>query len=225
MKVGIIIITYNAHELLLKQVERIKLHCKDESANVIIIDNSTRQESIDAIKYYCGKLGLTYVKTKAASLNGSGSHAFAANLSYTMFKETYTHFLYLDHDCFPVKDFSVAEILGEKQIAGIGQKKGDITYLWPGCLAFVRMDDIDFSPSHELGLDTGGNLYKVMTEINTLFFNEEHCQNPEFNKSFYNFYSMIHNHTFMHFVNSSNWSNTNDHQERLNSLINILDKL
>lgn len=224
MKIGIIIITYNAHQLLLKQVEKINKHCKDDF-EIVIIDNSTNQQSIDAIKYYCEQLKLVYVKTKSSSQNGSSSHSFAANLSYKMFKETYDSFLYLDHDCFPIKDFSISEILNGKQLAGIGQKKGDITYLWPGCLMFNRIDDIDFSPNHELKLDTGGNLYKVITETNTVFFNEEHVQNPEFNKNFYDFYSLIHNGTFLHFINASNWSHSENHEERINSLLNLLEKV
>lgn len=224
-KVGIVVVTYNCEQIFLKHVEKIKKHCKDPF-ELIVIDNSTEQKTIDFISYHSIRLGLTYVKSKASSINGSQSHAFAANLSQVMFKNKFSHFLYLDHDCFPVKDFSVIKTLGEeKTMAGIGQGKLK-TYLWPGCLMFKSDVEIDFSPNHEFKLDTGGNIYKSI-EANpsgVRYFNETYSENPEFNKNFYSFYSLINNETFLHFINASNWNNKNDHQERINSLLNLLNK-
>lgn len=223
MKVYIVIITYNSHNLFLKQLERINRHCKDDF-EVVIVDNSTGQESIDAIKYYCDKIGLRLIKTNASSKNGSGSHSFSANTSYQMLKDEADFFFYMDHDLMPVKNFSVTEILDGKDFAAVGQIKNGILYPWPGCLMFRKGMDIDFSPSHELGLDTGGMIHRLITKDNMVHLTEERCQNPEFNKSFYDFYVMIHSGTFMHFLAGSNWSNKEHHEERINSLLNILDK-
>lgn len=222
-KTAIVIITYNCHQIFLKQIERIKRHCKDDY-QIIIVDNSTNLKAIDHIQYHAKNQGCNYIKCNASSTNGSGSHAFAANLSYVMFKNEYSHFFYLDMDCFPVKDFSAIEILGEKQFAGIGQEKNNITYIWPGAFIMEKSENVDFSPNHELGLDTGGNLYKIITKENTVFFNEYYEENPEFTKNRYNFYTMIHDSTFMHFIGSSNWHGKDKNNERINSLINILDK-
>jgi hypothetical protein len=223
-KVGIVVITYNNKDIFLKHIQRIKRHCKDDNYEIVIIDNSTDLKVIDHIKYHSKVNGCEYIKTNASSLNGSSSHSFAANISYLLLKEKYTHFFYLDHDCFPIKDFSVVEILGEKQFAGIGQEKSK-TYLWPGCLMFKKRDDIDFSPLP--GLDTGGSLYKAMETVgaeNIVSFNELHQENPEFNKNMYNFYSLINDSMFMHFINASGWNKNADQQERINSLLNILEK-
>lgn len=221
MKTAIVIICYNAHDLFLKQIERINRHCKD-SFEVIVIDNSTNEESIVAIKYFSDKIGLKHCRTQASSQNSSASHSFAANYAYNKYKDEYDYFLFLDHDCFPVKDFSVEQTLGEKTFAGIGQLKKGIKYLWPGCMMFKSIDGIDFSPNHELGLDTGGNNYKLITQDNTVDFSESHIQNQEFTKSQHDFYAMINNGMFMHFVAGSNWSNKEHHEERLNSLLNII---
>ena len=222
-KVAIVVITYNNKDIFLKHIERIKRHCKD-NYEIIIVDNSTDAKVIDHIKYHSGAQGCEYIKTNASSLNGSGSHSFAANLSFLLLKDKYTHFFYLDHDCFPIKDFSVVEILGEKQFAGIGQEKHK-TYIWPGCLMFKAGLEIDFSPLP--GLDTGGSLYKEMERVgpeNIVSFNEIHQENPEFNKNMYNFYSLINDSMFMHFINASGWNKNSDQQERINSLLNILEK-
>jgi glycosyltransferase involved in cell wall biosynthesis len=219
-KVGIIIITYNQPDLLHRQLDCLQRFCKDEY-KVIVVDNSTDVEARTAIKYHARKE--TYIRSKASGTNGSESHAFAANLSFAKYKDDFDYLFWLDHDCFPVAPFSVAEILKDKLAAGLLQAKHK-TYFWPGCFmvdASKKME-IDFSVS--LGLDTGGGTYKLLegnSEESFVFFSEVYEQNPYFHKSQYNFYSVIDD-KFMHFIAASNWSNANDHQERLNSLYNIL---
>jgi len=222
---AIIIITYNNHKLLRKQLSRIKTHCKDKDYDIIVVDNSNDKNSIDHIKYISYSFPTLYLKTNSSSQGGSNSHAFAANLANTSFGKLYDEFLYLDHDCFPIKDFSVSEVLGNKIMAGIAQPKSK-TYLWPGCLMFKAGLDIDFSVNHELGLDTGGNLYKIVEQAkdDIIFFNEIYNENPEFTKNMYNFYALINDGMFMHFINGSGWNKVGHQEERINSLLNILDK-
>lgn len=227
---AIVIITYNAAELIRLQIEALRKYCKD-NADIIIIDNSNMLEAIDSIKYHAEDLKCTYIKTNSASQNGSKSHAFAANLSYLKIKDAYEFIFYIDHDCFPIRPFSVSEVLGSDLLAGIGQVKSGKTYLWPGCFMFNNKEIghhlIDFSTNDKYGLDTGGNLYKALEQHTqkVKHFNEEHCENPYYYKSFYNFYALINDKMFMHFVNASNWNNTNDHGERINSLINVLKSI
>ena len=86
---------------------------------------------------------------------------------------------------------------------------------------------IDFSTSNELGLDTGGLLFMVLERYgneSAVFFNEVHVQNPYFNKSMYNFYAMINNGMFLHCINGSNWNPSESHEERTNSLLNIIEE-
>lgn len=225
-KLAIVIITYNQEKLICKQVECIRKFCKDNFA-IVVIDNSTKQETTEAIKYYCTQLDIELIKTSSSSKNGSDSHSFAANLSYTILKDKYDYFFYLDHDCFPVKEFSVMEILENQVFAGIGQQKSEL-YLWPGCLMLdnrkVDEADIDFSPCNKRGLDTGGNMFRAIKEYGAVLFNEVYEQNPYFPSPPYNFYSMINDSMFMHFINSSNWNETEGNESRVNSLINILEE-
>lgn len=224
-KCCIIIIAYNEPDLIIKQIELTKRFCKDNH-DLIIVDNSEKKEAIEAIKYHADLNNIMYMKTHAASVNGSSSHSFAANLAYEKFMDSYQYFFYLDHDCFPVKPFSIVKTLNGKSMAGIGQQKSKL-YYWPGCLMFVRSTrGIDFSPLP--GLDTGGSLYRFMEECgkdDLIFFNEAHIQNKHFEKSTYNFYALINDGMFMHFINGSNWNEKEQHKERLNSLFNILTEL
>lgn len=226
--VGIIIVVYNlSSEIFLLQTAAIRKFCKDEFT-IEVIDNSSNLELAEQIRYHAEKLGVNYTKTFASSNNSSDSHSFAANLSYQKVKDLYEFVFYIDHDVIPVKEFSVVEILsGGHVAAGLGQgaKK---TYFWPGLvmIGLERIDRemVDFSPSSEFGLDTGGNLYKIVDAYgkdNCIFMNEAYCQNQYFNGHQNNHYAVLNNAMFMHFVAASNWHNKDKHEERINSLLNI----
>lgn len=228
MKVGIIIIVYNlSSEIFLLQIAALRKFCKDDFT-IEVVDNSTNLEMAESIRYHAEQLKINYCKTFANSNNGSDSHTWAANFAYQKFKDTYEYVMFIDHDCIPVKEFSVVEILnGGHVMAGLGQgaKK---KYMWAGMvmIANERVDKslIDFSTNAEFGLDTGGNLYKTIEkygEENCIFFNESYHQNQYFHGTAYNHYAMINNQMFLHFVNSSLWNPVENNEARINGLINI----
>lgn len=225
MKTGIFIVTYNVPDLLIRQIAHIKKFCKDYT-DIWIIDNSSVKEKAISIHYHANRLGCNYMRTHSSSKGGSESHAFACNVSYSRQAIKYDKVLYLDHDCFPVQDFSIADILSDNPLAGIGQEKSK-KYIWPG-LAFIdnsKIDvkEIDFSCSIEHGLDTGGMLFTVIEKYGCTFLDEAYIENPYFTQPPYNYYSLLANSTFMHFVNASNWNKQLDNEQRINSLLNILE--
>lgn len=230
-KLGIVIVVYNCSSLLLKQIECIRKFCRDEY-DILVVDNSDDAECTKHVEYYSNTNNCIYIKTNASSRNGSDSHAFACNTSYHKFIDGYEYFLYIDHDNFPVKPFSVEAMLKNKIIGGLGQvKPSGKKYFWAGCVMWnnvlIDRNLIDFSTNSEHGLDTGGNLFRAVDtygDEQCLFLNEVYEQNPNFCKSKYGFFAMINNGGFMHFINSSNWNNSNDNTERLNSLLNILEE-
>lgn len=229
MKVGIIIICYNiSSEVFLLQIAAIKKFCKDEFV-IHVIDNSDDKEISEHIRYHSSGHGIDYTKTFAGSKGSSDSHAFAANFAYQKFKDLYNYFFFCDHDLIAVREFSIIETLNGGHVAGgIGQNKAK-KYPWPGCLylnnAAVEHDLVDFSPNAEHGLDTGGNLYKIIEKYGNetfLDFNESYHQNPDFVSKDYGYYAMIKDETFIHFIAGSNWVNKADHQQRISSLINVV---
>lgn len=229
MKVGIVIIVYNTSKLISKQVECIRKFCKDDFT-IVVFDNSSLLVAADANQYYCTQLGVEYVKIYSAESSGSKSNAFACNLAYLKTKELFDYFLFLDHDTFPVKDFSVIGTLNGKLMAGLGQTKSKVYFQQTSLMWDNRAIDhslIDFSVSNELGLDTGGMLYKVIEKYGNeslIFFNEKYYQNPYFREGFYNFYATVNDDMFMHFINGSGWNPVPNNEERLNSLLNVLDE-
>lgn len=219
-KTGIIIITYNTSQLIDLQVKCIRKFCKDNEHDIIIVDNSDHSYHIQALYQYCRINKVKFQPFIPTTKDFSKSHAEAANWSYNRFKDKYRYLFYLDHDCFPVKDFSVSEILEEQLITGIHQGTRT-SYLWPGCL-FIRtsIGEVDFSCNSKLGLDTGGNTYKIVKNIKLFldYIDEqyEYIDNTE------DFYSMLCDSTFMHFIKGSNWNNNPNYETRIEKLINIL---
>lgn len=229
MKLGIVVITFNIPvDVYLLQVAAIKKFCKDDFT-ILVVDNSSDPERAEHIRYHCSIEKIELIKTFSGSHGTSDSHAFASNFAYNKFKDEYGLLFFLDHDCIPVRDFSVKEILSGGHIAaGIGQDKQK-RYMWPGCFMLnnnaVDRDIVDFSPNGEYGLDTGGNLYLIIEkhgEENFIFFNESYHQNPGYVSKDYGHYSMINNEMFLHFVAGSNWINKADNQQRIDSLINVV---
>lgn len=222
MKTAVIIIAFNDSRLIEKQLELIDKFCTDKP-DIIIFDNS----NVECIKANFKSNHIYYNFTDGYYLNPSDSHSTAANAAYKMFSPFYNRLLFLDHDCFPIKEFSVSEMLIGWCLAGLGQQKTK-TYFWPGCVAFdvnkLKGFPVDFSTSQEYGLDTGGNLYRILEVFQGTYLNEQHIPNPYFTEPPYNFYSTIHNGTFMHFTNASNWNNTPLNEQRMESLYKILNE-
>lgn len=230
METTIVVIVYNIDSrIFLLQMEAIRKFCKDDYI-VEIIDNSNIEISAEAIRYHSKELGVSYIRTHSTVQNGSESHSFAAQLSWERVKDVGSkYFFYLDHDCIPVKKFSVKEIIGDKIFAGMGQGKNGKTYWWPGCVMIdgskIDKDIIDFSTNAEFGLDTGGNLYKAIEHYGKdkcIFFNEEYYQNPYFTGRLYNHYVMINQGMFFHCIAGSNWANIEANEERINTLVTVI---
>lgn len=219
---GVIIVFFNNADFLIKQKEHLDRFMQDEF-RLIAIDNSSESNNAAYIKHHAERLGVEYVRTSAGSKNGSDSHAFALCLAYHKYVRQFEQILLLDHDAFLVKPFSVTEALSRTPLAGLGQVRDGETYFWPGYCLFKTSIPMDFSISP--GKDTGGNTSKAIQSIgedNCTFYDEVYVQNPGFNKSMYNFYSLLNNGTVLHFINGSNWNNAANNEERINSLLNIL---
>lgn len=226
---GIVIITYNIEtRVFILQVEAIKRFCPE--AVIEVFDNSTDFELSEAVKYYCRIYEINYRKTETTNLDPSRSHAFAANYAYQKLRDDYDIICFFDHDLIPVKPFSPKDILGDNMIAGVTQGK-KIKYLWPGCLfinnCIIDKDIVNFSV--KTGLDTGGELHNIIDRYpdRVVYFNEIGCNNPLFTEGFYHFYIMIHNKTFLHFLNTSGWNGKEsaNNDIRISSLISIANDL
>ena len=228
MHSAIISIVYNQSELIMRQTKMYRKFCK-EPVDFIIIDNSNIPEVTQSIKYH--NADCIYHKTSTPHGQPSLSHAFAANFAYSLYKDSYDYLLWTDHDLFPIKPFSIEEMLGEKWIVGLEQIRKHIKYLWGGFIIInnkeIPREYIDFYPANvdNVQLDTGGEFYRIIKEYPDMigYVDEEHIENHLCKDHFYNFYAML-DKRFMHFINGSNWAGIKNFEQRQNSLLNILDE-
>lgn len=227
-EVAIVIVAFNDARLIEKQIECINLFCQD-SFEIVIVDNSEVESASEQIKKLTEENECVYIKTNSLDKDFSISHSSACNAAYAELKERYDYFLFLDHDNFPIKPFSVRLMLDACLIGGIPQFRGERIYFWAGFVMFnntyIDNDLVDFSINRELGLDTGGNLYKLL-EINnicSLYFDEVHEEIPNYTGE-NNTYALIADGTFQHNIKSSNWNNSPDHEVRINKLYELLEQ-
>lgn len=228
-KTAITIITYNVPNLISRQVECIRRFCKDEH-DIIVFDNSSNNDMAESIAYYCTQMDVPLVKIYSAESSGSKSNAFACNFAYQKIKDSYDFIMFLDHDTFPLRDFSIQKIIEGRMMAGVGQEKGVMYFQQTSLMWDNRTIDkslVDFSPCEKMGLDTGGLLYRVIEKYGKdacVFFNEKYYQNPYFREGFYNFYATVNDDMFMHFINASGWNPIVGNDTRLNALLNVLNE-
>lgn len=227
---AIVIVAFNDSRLIAKQIDCFNLFCQD-SYDIFIVDNSDIENASLCIKKLTDENNCFYIRTNSLDKDFSVSHSSACNFAYSKLKEDYEYFLFLDHDNFPIKPFSVKLMLGKYKIAGIPQSRIDKIYFWAGFVMFnnklIDSIDIDFSINREFGLDTGGNLYKLVNKLSCQdfhFFNEVHVPIPNFDFEENNTYALLANGRFQHNIKSSNWNNSPNHEYRINKLYEVLEK-
>lgn len=171
----VITIAYNHTRLIEKQIELVKQHVTDRNYLHVVVDNSPNRETRRRIKEICVKEQIGYVpvplfidKLICHKLFGNGiSHGAALNWMFYYFlkQQKPVRFALLDHDVFPMEDYSFIEKLGDRDFYGVERIKEHGWYLWPGWCIF-RYDAISGCKPNFLPyylkvsfLDSGGGNY------------------------------------------------------------------
>lgn len=225
---AIIIIAFNDPDLIIKQVECINQFHRT-AVDIIVIDNSTDQVKSESIRYHADRLKIIYKKTNSATTgSASMSHAFACNFAFDNFH--YRYMLFLDHDLFPIKKFTIKRLLDTSPYGGLEQIRQGIKYLWGGFIILdnsqVNPDLVDFYPRNVDGvqLDTGGGFSELLKDGQCKLFDEVHVDNRYFSPRKGDYYAILGEVQFMHFIGGSNWMKRKDHAERQQSLYKILQE-
>jgi glycosyltransferase involved in cell wall biosynthesis len=171
MKLRVLIFTFNRPELLERQVKCLKKHLLNDY-EIVVIHDSRNDQYIEEFSKICSNLGLQYYYHK--SLEGktpSQYHSESIQWAYdNLIKNEYVEdiVMLLDHDMFLFKELDVMDYLGDYDIAGCEQSRGDIKYIWPGLCIFKTKSilpiDFDFYPCNFFGqeLDTGGGTFQII---------------------------------------------------------------
>jgi hypothetical protein len=228
-KLGIVTVAFNNAKLLTYQIKTIIKYCKD-NYEFVVFDNSTNLKESQKIENICIEYNITIIGNKhnlKNSFNPSESHGLALNYSYNKLKNKFDFLMFVDHELFPIKEFSALEIIGENIFAEVEQIRLNTRYFWPGLLILGKINkEIDFTPIPSL--DTGGRLHSIINEnFDKALRIKCKCVQidlPPFTKKrkWYKFwlakinvqkidceFDDFHDGTFMHFRKASNWSGEN----------------
>ncbi len=168
-------IAYNHVRLIEKQIELVKQHIKDKDYRHVIVDNSPNKRIRKQIKNVCEREQVEYFpvpfyidKLICHRLFGYGlSHGAALNWMFYQFlmPRHPKFFVLLDHDIFPMEDYSFVGKLDKRDFYGVERVRKSGWYLWPGWCIF-KYDVIadrkpNFLPYFLNGtfLDAGGGNY------------------------------------------------------------------
>ncbi len=171
----IVTVAYDHVRLIEKQIELVKQHVTDKNYLHVIVDNSPSKKVRKQIKDFCDREHVGYVpvpryidKLIYHKIFGNGiSHGAAINWLFFHFlkQRAPVRFALIDHDVFPMEDFSFIEKLGERDFYGVERIMKDGWYLWPGWCVFrysaLSSCKPDFLPYYlkESYLDSGGGNY------------------------------------------------------------------
>ena len=124
----VITVAYNHVRLIEKQIELVKRHLKDKNYLHVVVDNSPNKKARQKIKEICEREQVGYVpvpmfidKLICHRIFGNGiSHGAALNWMFYYFlkQQKPVRFALIDHDVFPLEDYSFIDKLGERDFYG-----------------------------------------------------------------------------------------------------------
>ena len=139
LELYVITVAYNHVRLIEKQIELVKLHVKDKNYRHVVVDNSPSRGARKQIKEICEREKVGYVpvpmfidKLIWHGLFGYGlSHGAALNWMFYYFlkHQKPVRFALIDHDAFPMEDYSFIDKLGDRDFYGVERIREDGWYV------------------------------------------------------------------------------------------------
>ena len=247
----VITVAYNHVRLIQKQIELVKLHVNDMNYLHVVVDNSPSKSARKQIKEICEREKVGYVpvpmfidKLICHKVFGDGvSHGAALNWMFYHFLsyQKPVRFALIDHDVFPMEDYSFINKLGDRDFYGVERTRGDGWYLWPGwCI--IRFDAIsDCHPNflpyflNESFLDAGGGNFPRFYghyDLKTIEFPPVLTRRVRHSKELSTHDDIYHgdcvqliDHKWLHFINGSNCAKIPGKELLVNKMIDNIDKL
>ena len=237
----------NRPDFVLLQNELFRKFLKDEY-QFHIVDDSVDLNISNQFESICLENNLSYYKKpeRVSILNPAQSCADTVQWTYdNIIRKNHLNdiILFCDSDMFLFDEFSISDYMKDCIIAGLPQKRGNVTYMWNGIMFFnmpqIKDLDINFLDGIVDGemTDVGGNTYYYFKKNNiemkktddefpmypTHFHNIE-LQNDQVTKG-YNFELHL-NGKFLHYRAATNWhSNWKGSEDPLSNKTKIFNQI
>lgn len=247
----IITVAYNNVRLIEKQIGQVKQHVKDKDYRHVVVDNSPDRTIRKQIHDVCETEQVGYIPVPVYidrlichRLFGYGlSHGAALNWIFYFFlkQQKPVKFALIDHDVFPMDDFSFIDKLGGRDFYGVERNRESGWYLWPGWCIF-RFDVIcncrpNFLPYFLKGtfLDAGGGNYPHLYrhyDLKKIDFPTVITKRIKHSKGLTSNDDIYHgdcvqliDHTWLHFINGSNYAKIQGKEKLVNKMIDKIEEL
>lgn len=247
----VITVAYDHVRLIEKQIELVKLRVKDKDYLHVVVDNSPNRKARKQIREICEREKVGYVpvpvfidKLICHRLFGYGlSHGAALNWMYYHFlkQQKPKRFALIDHDAFPMEDYSFIDKLGKRDFYGVERVRGNGWYVWPGWCIF-RFDAIsechpNFLPYFlkETFLDAGGGNYPRFYgryDLSSVDFAPVVIKRIKRSEELSTHDDIYHgdcvqliDNTWLHLINGSNYARIPGKKELVDKIIDNTDKL
>lgn len=228
--VDIVVVAFNNADLIRYQYELVKKNILD-NYSYIIADNSTEPSVRAEIEQFCREQKISYISLPKDYLNYIGtSYSHAAVLNYlcrwVLSKRQSTITAFIDHDLFPIAQYSIAHHLETQELYGVLRVRGTAWYIWPG-MAFFRTNSIslaslDFMPTQSddaVYMDTGGSIwhsyYQSINRNELQFPIVEQVSIREGDDYHGDIIQYIDDRTWLHTINGSCWKQVAEGKENL----------
>lgn len=200
-----------------------------------IIDDSIDSDISSQFQSICLKNNFSYYKKPERKNPMNPAQACADTVQWTYDNIIRKNHLddivfFCDSDMFLIDEFNIEEYMSDAIIAGLPQKRGEVTYMWNGIMFFNMLKindlDIDFSDGaveNEM-TDVGGHTYYYFKKNNIemkktdeefplypTHFGDIEIQNDEVTKG-YNFELHLDG-KFLHYRAATNWHSNWRHSE------------
>lgn len=247
----VITVAYNHVRLIEKQIELVKLRVKDENYMHVVVDNSPNKRARKQIEEICDREKVGYVpvpmfidKLIFHRIFGYGlSHGAALNWMFFHFlkQQKPVRFALIDHDVFPMADYSFIDKLGDRDFYGVERIRGNGWYVWPGWCIFrftpISACHPNFLPyfMQETYLDAGGGNFPRFYshyDLITIEFPPVVTKRIKRSKELSTYNDIYHgdcvqliDNKWLHLINGSNCAKIPGKVKLVDKMIDNLDKL
>ena len=235
----IMTIAFNNSEVIKKQIEMLRKHCKSDY-QYAVFDNSSDWSMRDAIQDVCKEEGVLYYSLPKLKMrvNPSESHGVAINYAMkniVMNSNGAKSILLLDHDIFPYRDFDMESLSKGQDLYGMLVELGEGKYIWPGFFfckkKLLNSRMMDFKPGY--GGDTGsGNRPMLYENLDFEKMSFADLKRPDINddKTDDEFGRQrntvdILDETWIHFVGASDWMGIRNFEEKYSLFNRYVQKM
>ena len=213
-----------------------------------IIDDSVDLNISNQFEDICSENNFLYYKKPERTLQMNPAQACADTVQWTydnIIRKNHLNDIvfFCDSDMFLIDEFNIEEYMSDSIIAGLPQKRGNVTYMWNGIMFFnmpkIKDLDISFSDGIVEGemTDVGGHTYYYFKNNNIemkktdeefplypTHFGDIEIQNDEVTKG-YNFELHLDG-KFLHYRAATNWhSNWRDSEDPLTKKTKIFNTI